>query len=930
MAKNITQCVLNAIENINGKLAVGAKVIARDRNNIGTVQAIDGDNITLKFRSPEGYEVVTTLDKTQVIATTDNNIKTVFAESVVRKYEEYVEDAAQRLSMPIADRAIYASEQVSNMIVGELEHANRVKLMNILTRVTLSDFLDNIAAKGDNPYLALESLATPRSGFKGKNPFSYETALITKNLYQQEQVIMRQIMAPANELINSFPKDPKTGTRFGTEKTRAVFTKQQEKFTLMQDFIREAHNPGSTANKQAADLAKTWLEATERARLLYNQAGGAIQRNNRWALPQPHNEGKMILAGRAVWKKALMGDDTNGYEGLLDRAAMLDNATGLQLSNARLNTELDKAYDKIVSDGMQQADAIAGAHPTSGTGLAKKHLEHRFLVFKDGDSWMSYQKQFGEADAFDIMINHIRSMSKDISSMQVFGPDAEGTVRFLRNKIENIGNEQAIATKNPAFKNKATAAGNKLDLMWNVHKGTPPPDNPNLSRYFRNYRSLLMATKLGFTSLIAFPTDMMTSRRMAKINGMSQWGAVTSYVREIFRISDLEERSKVAAELGIINDSMMDGTNSAMARFLVEENADPWFQFIADSSTRLTGLNHITEVGRRTNSMNIMNNYAKVQGLPFDELPPMMQKGLARYDIDANKWGLIRKAKTYETEWGGRKVNYLRSEDIRRIEGISATESQDLADTYFRMVLGETEVSVPTVTYNERALLQGWTPSGGPVGEVARSFAMFKSWPFAFFHNHVMRSVGEATTPMEKLSAFADITVFMMLGGAMGLQLYEIAHGRKLRDTDPTTKEGRDFWMSALSRSGGLGPIFDVVAGLGDYNQGLSGYVAGPVIGSLDDVGYALFGTSSRKDVTEGDLAGFGTRVGKTIIKHVPYQNNWMINQVFQRMVWEKVLLWNDPAYAKTLQSQQKRIEREGREYYWPPGQGMPEANPFN
>jgi len=171
----------------------------------------------------------------------------------------------------------------------------------------------------------------------------------------------------------------------------------------------------------------------------------------------------------------------------------------------------------------------------------------------------------------------------------------------------------------------------------------------------------------------------------------------------------------------------------------------------------------------------------------------------------------------------------------------------------------------------------------------------------------------------------------MTLGGALGVQLMEITKGRKPMDTDPTTEEGRRFWGNAFVRSGGAGPLFDVVMGLGDYRQGISGYVAGPVLGSLDSIGYALFG--SAKDAIEGKEdagAKFKTRAMKEVIGHTPYQSNWMINLVMKRLLWEKILLWNDPAYIKEINRSMRRDYREGKEYWWKPSEDRPRENPFD
>ena len=823
-----------------------------------------------------------------------------FRQDALDMYERYY-NAAEALMKDSAERVTFATDKTIAMLEGELQHQTRIQLQTAMAKIELSKMLRS----ADNPYRALESIGNPRAG-----------EVVRNNLYTQEKVVLSRVVAPLDQFIKEFKKGSLTGMRFGAKKFKTQ--KQKEMLELMNDTIKEIYEEGVTGNQTAQKLAKAWSEAAEYARLLYNQSGGAIRYNKKWALPQVHHTGRIIHAGAKQWKQDIAP--------LLDRDYMLNEATGLKMTDDELDRLLDSVYETIRTDGRsKQESSITGNPSGTGKSIAKRHLEHRVLQFKNGESYLAYQRMYGENDMFDVMMNHLRSMSKDISSMQVLGANPESTVRFLKQEILKIADERGLNETNRAQK-----AANLLDTMWNIHKGLPESPNTKISTFMKNYRALLMATRLGSTPLIAAPTDMMTVRKMAKVNGMSPWRAATGYMRELFKLAPAE-RNQLAAELGLLNESMMDGTSAALARYLHEDNATPFFQFVVDSSLRLNGLTHITQSGRHWAGMMMMSEFAKVTNKSFGELNEGMRKGLARYGINEDKWGKIRRAQLYAKKYGGAEVQYLRASDISKLEGLGTGEAQELADTYMRMIYGEVEVAVPTVSYLERAKLTGVSAPGTIGGEVLRSFAMFKSWPFAFYHNHIQRAWMEADTTLKKVGAVADTMLFMTLGGAMGVQLMEVTKGRKPMDTDPTTEEGRRFWGNAFARSGGAGPIFDVMMGLGDYRQGLSGYVAGPVIGALDGIGYALFG--SAKDYVEGkDDVGskFKTRVMKEVIGHTPYQSNWMINLFMKRMLWEKIMLWSDPAYQKQLNRTISKDYREGREYWWMPGEERPRENPFD
>lgn len=824
------------------------------------------------------------------------------ADEALDLFERFYNTTDTRLLIAEKDRVYHASEQVLNLKEAEVRHKQRIKLGTLMTKIELEDQLRG----ADDPYKMLESLASPRLNLAGNS------------VYLQEQALMNQILAPVNEFILAFRKGEALGTRFGTAKTRSVIKGQQEKLALMEDVVSELYKPKSTKNKFAQQLAEKWTEASENARLLYNRAGGAIRRNPDWHLPQPHHTGKIINAGKEQWKKFITDNE------LLNRDEMLDTFGSRALTDDELSKLLDDVYDSISTEGRNKVDLYVGQGFGTGKSIAKRHLEHRVLVFKDGASYLKYQRKFGEQDIFDVMINHIRSIAKDTASMQVFGPDSESTVRFLKAVIQDIADKSDNPQKNIY---KAKDSAKIFDTMWQIHKGIPESTKPKIASGLRNFRALLMATKLGFTPLLALPTDFITTTRMARMNGMSPWKAATAYLGRIMSF-DAEKRASIAAEAGLINQAMIDGSGAALARYLHEDNASPFFQFLVDSALRINGLSHITSAGRQSAGMFIMRNFAENATKSFDQLPKRMQQGLMRYNIDANKWGVIRRAKLKELKFGGTPVEYLTPRNILEIDGIDPGEARTLSDQYMQLVLGETEVAVPTVTPRERAQLAGATQPGDIPGEIVRSFAMFKSWPFAFFHTHVMRGLAEATTPMEKLTALADVSLFMMLGGALGVQLQQIAKGQKPHDMNPLSKEGTLFWGNALLRSGGAGPLLDIAVGMKDFGGGLSGYVAGPVIGDIDRIGYTIFGNIDK--AIDGRETNFGTRLMKNVIGHLPYQSNWMLSLVMQRLVWERALLWSDPKFAKEINRKVRKDYREGREYWWLPGTDAPTDSIFN
>jgi len=104
----------------------------------------------------------------------------------------------------------------------------------------------------------------------------------------------------------------------------------------------------------------------------------------------------------------------------------------LELS-PNLNDALFEMYKSITLEGTNKQNAGAFRGPGS---VGNKYGHHRFLIFKDGESWLKYHKRFGDGEPFDIMMGHITNLSRDIALMEIFGPNPNAGVRYLQDVIK--------------------------------------------------------------------------------------------------------------------------------------------------------------------------------------------------------------------------------------------------------------------------------------------------------------------------------------------------------------------------------------------------------------------------------------------------------------------------------------------------------------
>lgn len=184
--------------------------------------------------------------------------------------------------------------------------------------------------------------------------------------------------------------------------------------------VREMAGEG-TGDAAAKGLAQSMLAVMERSRQLFNAAGGDIPKLEGWFLPQVHDRGALLGAGKTKW--------VNDIFRQLDLPRIVDGETRQPLSREEIRKALGDIWENITSDGhgtqaANAADPFGGitGDPTGAKKLANQRQEHRFLHFKSADDWMAYQKQYGGgADPFRAVMQHLTSMSKDIAAMRVLG-----------------------------------------------------------------------------------------------------------------------------------------------------------------------------------------------------------------------------------------------------------------------------------------------------------------------------------------------------------------------------------------------------------------------------------------------------------------------------------------------------------------------------
>lgn len=663
----------------------------------------------------------------------------------------------------------------------------------------------------------------------------------------------------------------------------------------------------STGDEASAHFAKVWSDTSDWLRQRFNAAGGAIGKLENWGLPQHHDARALRKRGLAQWKADILP--------LLDPARMKHPLTGRAIDAEELDEVLSEVWETIATEGWRKREPVRQA---LGRGsLANQRAEHRFLVFRNADAWMRYQRDYGGGgDAFAAMMGHINGLAKDIAAMEVLGPNPSGTISWLKQAIRKEAMAKA-AGKNSRFAGKAeraidraNTAEKRIDAMWGSMRGTlQTPVNGRWASGMAAARSLITSAVLG-SAAISSLSDIGTTMVARQFAGIGAKGAFADLVKAI-RPSTRAE----AVSAGLILDEAMHVFH-AQARYVGTLDGPGWASFLADRTLTFSGLTPWTQAGRHAFGLAFMRTAAEYAGKRFDDLPEALRNTFARYGIRDADWEKMRRMPMHDM---GKATMILRPQEI------DARIDPKLAERYLELIQSETEYAIPSGSHRSRVVLVGENRPGTLMGEVARSFSQFKSFGTVFLLLHGRRLHGMLAGGEKGKGAAYAASLFLSttLFGGVALQLKQMAQGR-----DPQDMSEAGFWGAALLQGGGLGIYGDFFfSNVNRYGGGFATTLGGPLIGRANDLWNLTGGNLIQ--LASGEKTNFASEALRFAKGNIPGSSIW-----YARLAWERILIDQlqyvvDPEANKAFKRRQKFYAKEfGQAFWWDPGQLTPSRAP--
>lgn len=543
------------------------------------------------------------------------------------------------------------------------------------------------------------------------------------------------------------------------------------------DIVRAVDGkPASDLAKAVAEKFKTFIEARN-IEMVNSNALPIHAINKDRMLRAIHDPGRMLRAGRSLVQSALGEKFTlsQAREIWKEKITPLLNLKETFYDTAAI--ELDgsinmKAVDDILNEIFD--NITTGKPELIMRGIGNKNM---FFYWKDMESWMSYNKEYGRGNLLNAMRSDTQASANKIGMAEMFGSNPTATYNDLA-EIESKFNPAGASRKYQA----------KLAFNW-VSGIDKAPINPTISTFFSALRGLSSSAKLvGRITFLSLP-DIANGITFAHRWGYNYFKAYGTYLSGMFNFLKSDERRFLANAFKEMTDTHM----GYMMRF-IEAN---------DPGEMINNLNVLLYRGTLMESLDRGNKLSAIQlqsrllgehsKLEFNALNEKMRNMFDKFNISESEWNVIRHN---AQEFKGNKlftmdaIDKLTNDQIRKMYGIEDTTKPlyQLKNDLYRKVYSlfdvASENSVLTPGAFMRAMTNFGTRSGTVHGELLRSIMQFKMYPLEYLDRVLYQGFKSADGVQNKLIFGAALFGATLPLAWLSIYLDNLGKGKSMPDFD--------------------------------------------------------------------------------------------------------------------------------------------------
>ena len=673
---------------------------------------------------------------------------------------------------------------------------------------------------------------------------------------------------------------------------------------LVQKIVRERFND-STGDPLAKKISDKMGEVFEGMRERFNRAGGDIGKLDDWGLPQTHSLEKIVLAGKQAWVQKA--------EGLIDTSKYV-HEDGTYYSQQEIRELLEYSYETLSLKGTNKTEI--GRQSFGGNSkVTSRHSESRVLHFKDAESWMEYQSEFGGMPFVDLVEAHINGLSKDIALVENLGSSPKNAMRILMDAADAKDREKKLidTEKNGTLE--------RAKVMFSEFMGENTPQREVLANLGLAYRSMNVASMLGGTT-ISSVTDQAMIAKTASIHGIAYRKTFGELISQL-NPKNKEDR-QLAHSLGLATEEMLgsiarwsdDGLTSVHGK---SQKLARVSSGIASQVMRISGLNALTAASKVGFTKMLMHKYGTLtRDKAWSDLDAMDRELIEKTGLNERVWEVMRLADPVVDRKGNqlmsaRSIYEIPDSDLTRF-GDPQKVRDEVATQFQAHLLDEQGMAVVEAGLRERTWMAPGTRKGTAMGEIFKSMLQFKSFSASFLMRHGSRTMAQQGVQGKAAYAIPLVAMTTILGGLV-VQLKELANGN-----DPATmwdSEDPDKTIDFMKRSfvagGGLPVLGDIlVAGTDTSGRDTGDFIAGPFGSDFKTILSLTVGNATQ--AANGIDTNAGNEAFKFLKGKIPAQNLFYTKAATNRMIFDNFQDMIAPDYREKLL---RKAEREHDRTRW-------------
>ena len=650
-------------------------------------------------------------------------------------------------------------------------------------------------------------------------------------------------------------------------------------------------------------------EHSEAIRTMLNDRGANIPKLWGWVVKHSHDQFNVRNAAETLGIKLdeveadvdMKGKDVNynkNYKAWRNFVEpKLDQRTFDTVEN--VDEFMAEVYNSLVGNKIQIAD---GVNVFGSRSVAKAASGKRVLHFKNAGEWFTYHEKFGNGNLQETFLSGLMTAGRNIGMIDRLGTNPKKNFESIRESIYN-----SMQGRN---RNKV-ANFNQFQKYWNVVDGSlNTVENFTLAKYGAIGRMIGNISRLGGAAISAATDLGIYGSEMKDQGGKTLLGGIAEAFSALSRIKNTKQKKEIAEMLGL----MLDGTiHDTAGRNQVGDNLSRRSTEIQRTFFKFNLLTWWTNTLKENAMLGMANYYAKQKKIPYDKLNKQLKLLFEKYNIDSNKWDVIRKTAMETADDGMEFINVglldkISDADIKKITGIKnlskremQIEKQKFKYSVSGMMLDRTLFAVIQPDARVKGIMTQGTLAGTPLGEALRFLGQFKGFPIAIYNKVIGRDLAYMRAgPNQDIGRGAKgIAATIVTTGLLGyasMTAKDFLKGREPRDPSKWNTV-----MAALLQGGGLGLYGDVLFKEQRDGATIIAGLAGPGATTVADVLLAVnYGI-------RGEGGNAGKAAYRAVTSNIPFLNLFYIKTAYDYLIGFNMMETMSPGALKRVENRMKK-----------------------